>query len=74
MDLIADFAFRLPVTVISDMLGIPQEERQRAPLVVCSTWHRSAKLKSRSKTPITWLWRRISSGYSICGGGNPAMI
>jgi cytochrome P450 len=28
MDLIADFAFRLPVTVISDMLGIPQEERQ----------------------------------------------
>ena len=28
MDLIADFAFRLPVTVISDMLGIPQEDRQ----------------------------------------------
>jgi cytochrome P450 len=27
MDLIADFAFRLPVTVISDMLGIPQEDR-----------------------------------------------
>ena len=28
MDLIADFAFRLPVTVICDMLGIPQEDRQ----------------------------------------------
>jgi cytochrome P450 len=28
MDLIADFAYRLPVTVICDMLGIPQEHRQ----------------------------------------------
>jgi cytochrome P450 len=27
MDLIADFAFRLPVTVICDMLGIPEEDR-----------------------------------------------
>ena len=27
MDLIADFAFRLPVTVISEMLGIPQEDQ-----------------------------------------------
>ena len=27
MDLIADFAFRLPVTVICDMLGIPEERR-----------------------------------------------
>ena len=27
MDLIADFAFRLPVTVISEMLGIPEEDR-----------------------------------------------
>jgi cytochrome P450 len=27
MDLIADFAFRLPVTVISEMLGIPEEEQ-----------------------------------------------
>jgi hypothetical protein len=27
MDLIADFAFRLPVTVICDMLGIPEEGR-----------------------------------------------
>src|SRR6201986_1042573 len=27
MDLIEDFAFRLPVTVICDMLGIPQEHR-----------------------------------------------
>jgi cytochrome P450 len=28
MDLIADFAFRLPVTVICDMLGIPIEDRE----------------------------------------------
>jgi cytochrome P450 len=28
MDLIADFAFRLPVTVICDMLGIPVEDRE----------------------------------------------
>ncbi|HXR64856.1 MAG TPA: cytochrome P450 [Ktedonobacteraceae bacterium] len=28
MDLIADFAFPLPFTVITDMLGIPAEERQ----------------------------------------------
>ena len=79
MDLIADFAFRLSVTVISGMLGIPRRTGRsslpaRAPPVVCSTWHRSATLKLRSKTPITWLWRRISSGYSSCGGGNPAMI
>jgi cytochrome P450 len=28
MDLIADFAFRLPVTVICDMLGIPEVDRE----------------------------------------------
>ena len=28
VDLIADFAFRLPVTVICDMLGIPEEHRE----------------------------------------------
>jgi cytochrome P450 len=28
MDLIGDFAYRLPVTVICDMLGIPQEHRE----------------------------------------------
>jgi hypothetical protein len=28
MDLIADFAFRLPVTVICEMLGLPQEEHE----------------------------------------------
>src|SRR5207248_9535299 len=27
MDLIEDFAFRLPVTIICDMLGIPEEQR-----------------------------------------------
>src|ERR1043166_862649 len=28
MDLIEDFAFRLPVTIICDMLGIPEEDRK----------------------------------------------
>ena len=28
MDMIADFAFRLPVTIICDMLGIPEEHRE----------------------------------------------
>src|SRR5215203_2916509 len=28
MDLISDFAFRLPVIVICDMLGIPEEDRE----------------------------------------------
>ena len=28
MDLIEDFAFRLPVTIICDMLGIPAEHRE----------------------------------------------
>ena len=28
MDLIADFAFRLPVTVICDMLGIPEGDHE----------------------------------------------
>ena len=42
MDLIADFAFRLPVTVICDMLGIPEEDRRysspvRASAGACST-------------------------------------
>jgi len=29
MDLVADFAHKLPVTVICDMLGVPQEDRPR---------------------------------------------
>jgi cytochrome P450 len=28
MDLVADFAYRLPVTIICDMLGIPEEHRE----------------------------------------------
>ncbi|MFX5926172.1 cytochrome P450, partial [Acinetobacter baumannii] len=28
MDLIEDFAFRLPITIICDMLGIPAEHRE----------------------------------------------
>src|SRR6478736_902810 len=60
MDLIADFAFRLPVTVISDMLGIPGTGRSSLPVRalagVCSTWRRSAKPKSKSKIPTIWPW------------------
>jgi cytochrome P450 len=50
MDLIADFAFRLPVTVICDMLGIPDgiarsSSPDRALVAACSTWRRSAEPK-----------------------------
>jgi cytochrome P450 len=40
MDLIEDFAFRLPVTVICDMLGIPDEHRQ----VIYSNSHAGGRL------------------------------
>jgi cytochrome P450 len=42
MDLIADFAFRLPVIVICDMLGIPEEDRQ----VFFTASHAGARLLS----------------------------
>ena len=40
MDLIEDFAFRLPVTVICDMLGIPDEHRE----VIYSNSHAGGRL------------------------------
>ena len=56
MDLIADFAFRLPVTVICEMLGIPKEEREvlpraRAPAGGCSIPCRSPAPRSTRPTP-----------------------
>lgn len=44
MDLIDDFAFRLPVTVICDMLGIPEEHRD--------TFHRSSHDGGRILDPV----------------------
>ena len=57
MDLIADFAFRLPVTVICEMLGIPKEEHEmsstwvRAPAGGCSIPCRSRAPRSTRPTP-----------------------
>jgi cytochrome P450 len=47
MDLIADFAFRLPVIVICDMLGIPSEDRE----VFFSSSHAGGRLLDL--TPLT---------------------
>jgi cytochrome P450 len=44
MDLIADFAFPLPVTVICDMLGIPQGDR--------AVFHNSARTGGRLLDPV----------------------
>ena len=45
MDLIADFAYRLPVTVICDMLGIPEEEHE---LFFHGRAHRRPPARSRA--------------------------
>jgi cytochrome P450 len=44
MDLIADFAFRLPVTIICDMLGIPDDHRE--------VFHRSSRIGGRILDPV----------------------
>jgi hypothetical protein len=44
MDLIADFAFRLPVTVICEMLGIPKEEHE--------VFHNGARTGGRLLDPV----------------------
>jgi cytochrome P450 len=44
MDLIADFAFRLPVTIICDMLGIPEEHRE--------TFYKSSRDGGRILDPV----------------------
>jgi cytochrome P450 len=44
MDLIEDFAFRLPVTIICDMLGIPEEHRE--------TFYKSSRDGGRVLEPV----------------------
>ena len=44
MDLIADFAYRLPVTVICEMLGIPREEQEM--------FHAGARTSGRLLDPV----------------------
>ena len=44
MDLIEDFAFRLPVTIICDMLGIPEEQR--------SVFYTRARVSGRILDPV----------------------
>src|SRR6266699_2957864 len=44
MDLIEDFAFRLPVTIICDMLGIPEEHRE--------TFYKSSRDGGRLLDPV----------------------
>ncbi len=44
MDLIEDFAFRLPVTIICDMLGIPEEHRE--------TFYKSSRDGGRILEPV----------------------
>ena len=66
MDLIADFAFRLPVTVICDMLGIPEEDRE-----VFFTGSRAggrlldlaplSKAEIEEQNSAIWPWPNISS-------------
>ena len=79
MDLIADFAFRLPVTVICDMLGIPAEDRE--------LFFTSSRTGGRLLTPCRSVAPRSSStmrpisrrpntsiGCSSCAGASPARI
>ncbi|MDE2602825.1 MAG: cytochrome P450 [Bradyrhizobium sp.] len=44
MDMIEDFAFRLPVTIICDMLGIPEEHRE--------VFHKSSRYGGRLLDPV----------------------
>ncbi|MDA9497839.1 cytochrome P450 [Bradyrhizobium sp. CCBAU 11357] len=54
MDLIEDFAFRLPVTVICDMLGIPDEHRE--------TFYKSSRDGGRLLDPVPLSPEEISQG------------
>ena len=78
MDLIEDFAFRLPVTIICDMLGIPEEHREvfytglarwRAPArsgAAVAGRNRAGQCRQRDGR------RCISSSCSSCGASSPA--
>jgi cytochrome P450 len=54
MDLIADFAYRLPVTIICDMLGIPEEHRE--------VFHKRSNDGGRLLDPVPLSPREIADG------------
>jgi cytochrome P450 len=54
MDLIEDFAFRLPVTIICDMLGIPEEHRE--------TFYASSRDGGRLLDPVPLTPEEIKQG------------
>lgn len=54
MDLIEDFAFRLPVTIICDMLGIPEEHRE--------TFYKSSRDGGRLLDPVPLSAEEIKQG------------
>nr|GAJ37142.1 putative cytochrome P450 133B1 [Bradyrhizobium sp. DOA9] len=54
MDLIEDFAFRLPVTIICDMLGIPEEHRE--------TFYKSSRDGGRLLDPVPLSPEEIKQG------------
>jgi cytochrome P450 len=54
MDLIEDFAFRLPVTIICDMLGIPEDHRE--------VFYRSSRNGGRLLDPVPLSPEEISQG------------
>jgi cytochrome P450 len=54
MDLIEDFAFRLPVTIICDMLGIPEEHRE--------TFYAGSRDSGRILEPVPLSPEEISQG------------
>jgi cytochrome P450 len=54
MDLIEDFAFRLPVTIICDMLGIPAEHRE--------TFHTGSRDSGRILEPVPMTADEIKAG------------
>lgn len=54
MDLIEDFAFRLPVTIICDMLGIPEEHRE--------VFYKSSRDGGRLLDPVPMTPEEIAKG------------
>jgi cytochrome P450 len=57
MDLIEDFAFRLPVTIICDMLGIPEEHRE--------VFYRSSRDGGRLLDPVPMSPAEIEQGNAV---------
>src|SRR5216117_2975548 len=57
MDLIEDFAFRLPVTIICDMLGIPAEHREM--------FYSGARNSGRILEPVPMTPEEIKQGNSV---------